>query len=294
MNHLVKGTSQDPETTDALVWLKKIAERAARNRSESGLDATQQIKDVLAINVENLTDDWERGAAREQSLITEERRPGLTERMDAIETNRAAFVRSVRSLQRVCAVLAASLIALIAFGGVASYRLIQLQRQERAGVAAAVEQEREEFVRMRQDLIRQVGPSIYTTRVRSGIQRLGGRPQDRDRAIWDYLLRSLQESQAKDEYFDVVVQFKNVVPRLQLAVDRATYRDSYRGELWIAVYLLESHVDEIARQTKRAMPPIQTLRALYAAVSPELQADQREDLSRSIDRLERAMKADRF
>jgi hypothetical protein len=196
-------------------------------------------------------------------------------------------------LQRVCALLAASLIALIAFSGIASYCFIQLQRQERASVAAALEHEGQEFIRMRQDLIREAGPSLYATRVRSGIARLGGRPQDRDKAIWDYLLRSLQESQAKDEFFDVVVQFKNVVPRLQLDIDLATYRDSYRGELWIAVYLLESRVDEIARQTRRAIPPIKTLRALYAAVSPGLQGDQREDLARSIDRLERALKADR-
>jgi hypothetical protein len=213
--------------------------------------------------------------------------------MNAIETNSAAFFTSVRSLHRVCMVLAASIIALIAFGGITSYHFFQLQRQERASLAAALEREKQEFIRARQDLIREVGPSLYATRVRSGIERLGGRPQDRDKAIWDYLLRSLQESQAKDEFFDVVVQFKNVVPRLQLAADRATYRDSYRGELWIAVYLLESHVDEIARQTKRVMPPIRSLRALYTAVSPELQADQREDLAKSIDRLERALKADR-
>jgi hypothetical protein len=294
MDHQHKDIRRNAETAEALVWLKELAERAARNRCESGLDATQQIQDVLAINVENLENDEERGPACGQSRMTQKWRQGIAERIDAIETNGVAFLTSVRSLQRVCTVLAASLITFIAFGGIASYHFMQLQRQERAGVAAALERERQEFIRMRQDLVREVGPSLYATRVRSGIERLGGRPQDRDKAIWDYLLRSLQESQPKDEFFDVVVQFKNVVPRLQLAVDRATYRDSYRGELWIAVYLLESHVDEIARQTRRAMPPIKTLRTLYAAISPRLQADQREDLARSIDRLERAMEVDRF
>jgi hypothetical protein len=189
--------------------------------------------------------------------------------------------------------LAASVVALIAFGSIGAYRFLELQRQDRASFAAALEREKEVVVRAREDLIREVGPSIYATKVRSGLDRLGGRPQDRDKAIWDYLLRSLQESQTKDEFFDVVVQFKNVVPQLQLDIDRATYRDSFRGELWIAVYLLESHVDEIARQTRRALPPIKRLRALYAAISPELQADQRQDLARSIDRLERAMKANK-
>jgi hypothetical protein len=302
MNHQDKDMNRDPEPAEALLWLKKIAERAARNRRESGLDVTQQIKDVLAIDVESFAGDVEPASIRQsrserpithqQGLMIQERRQ-LTERMSAIETNSAAFLTSVRSLRRICTLLAASVIALIAFGGIGAYRFLQLQRQERASLAAALEREKQEFVRARQDLIREVGPPLYAAKVRSGLDRLSGRPQDRDKAIWDYLLRSLQESQTKDEFFDVVVQFKNVVPRLQLAIDRATYRDSFRGELWIAVYLLESHVDEIARQTRRVLPPIKRLRALYAAVSPELQADQREDLARSIDRLERAMKADR-
>jgi hypothetical protein len=256
MNHLNKDVSRESETAEALVWLRQIAERAALNRRESGRDVTPQIKDVLAIR-----------------------------------TDSGAIRASVRSLQRVCAALAASIIAIIAFGGIASYRFFQLQRQDHASFAAAMERERQEFIRARQELIREVGPSLYATRVRSGLERLGGGPQDRDKAIWDYLLRALQETQAKDEFFDVVVQFRNVVPHLQLAIDRGAYRDSYRGELWIAVYLLESHVDEIARQTRRVMPPIKTLRALYVAVSPKLKSDQREDLEQSIDRLERAMEA---
>jgi hypothetical protein len=259
-----RDSGRDSEAAEAVVWLQGIAEQAARNRRQSGRDDTQQIKDVLAIQVE--------GPASPP----------------------AAFLASVKSLQRVCSLLAASLIAAIALGGFASYRFVRSQRQERATFTAALERERQEFSRARQDLMREVEPALYSSRVRSGIERLGGRPQDRDKAIWDYLLRSLQDSQAKDEFFDVVVQFKNVLPRLQLAVDRATYRDSYRGELWIAVYLLESNVDEIARQTRRAVPPIRTLRALYAAVSPGLPADQRDDLSKSIDRLERALKADKF
>jgi hypothetical protein len=271
MNHQDRDVNRDAETAEALVWLKGLAERAARNRREAGLDATPQIKDVLAIQIGT----------------------GLVDRLTAIETNSAAFLTGIRSLQRVCAVLAASLVAVIALGGIASYRFVQLQRQERTGFAAALERERQDFIRARQDFIREVGPSLYATRVRSGIERLGGRPQDRDKAIWDYLLRSLQETQTNDAFFDVVMQFKNVIPRLQFAIDRATYRDSYRGELWIAVYLLESQVDEIASQTRRVVPPIKTLRALYSAVSPGLPANQREDLARSIDRLERAMKADR-
>ena len=295
--------NRDAETAKALLWLNRIAERAARNRRESGLDVTQQIKDVLAIDVDSLAGDAEpesirqsrseRRITHERGLTTQKRRQGLIECMSAMETNSAAFLTSVRSLRRICTLLAASIIVLIAFGGIGSYRFLQLQRQERASFAAALEREKQELVRARQDLIREVGPSLYVNKVRSGLDRLSGRPQDRDKAIWDYLLRSLQESQTKDEFFDVVVQFKNVVPRLQLAIDHATYRDSFRGELWIAVYLLESHVDEIARQTRRVLPPIKRLRALYVAVSPELQADQREDLARSIDRLERAMKADR-
>ena len=255
MNHQNKDVTRDAETKEALVWLRTIAERAALNRRESGLEITPQIEDVLAI-----------------------------------QTGSGTIHASVRSLQRVCVALAASMVVMIAAGGVASYRFFQLQRQDRASFAAALEHERQDFARARQDLLREIGPSLYATRVRSGLDRLGGGPQDRDKAIWDYLLRSLQETQAKDEFFDVVVQFKSVVPHLQLAINQASYRDSYRGELWIAVYLLESHVDEIARQTRRVMPPIQTLRALYVAISPELQADQRQDLERSIDRLERALK----
>jgi hypothetical protein len=102
-------------------------------------------------------------------------------------------------------------------------------------------------------------------------------------------LRTLQETQSTDEFFDVVAQFRNVVPHLQLAVNQKRYRDSYRGELWIAVYLLESPVNEVAEQTRRMVPPIKTLRALYTAVSPELKDEQRVDLAKSIDRLERAV-----
>ena len=253
--------NRNQETAEALLWLKKTAEQAARNRRASGLAVTPQIKDVLAIDGESFAG--------------------------------SAVLTSVRSLHRICMLLAASIVALIVFGGFGAYRFLQLQQQDRAGLTAALEREKQEFVRARADLIREVSPALYTTKVRSGLDRLSGRPQDRDKAIWDYLLRSLQESQTKDEFFDVVVQFKNVIPRLQLAADRSTYRDSFRGELWIAVYLLESHVDEVARQTRRALPPIKRLRALYTAVSPELQPDQRDDLAKSIDRLERAMKPDK-
>jgi hypothetical protein len=293
---------RDAETVEGLLWLKKIAERAAGNRRASGRNVTPQIEDVLAIDVESLAGAGPglmrqapggREIAREQGPVTGERRQERIERASPMEMNTAAFLAGVRSLRRVCMALAASIAALIGLGGIGAYRFLQVQRQDRASLVATLEREKQELVRAKEDLIREAGPSLYATKVRSGLDRLGGRPQDRDKAIWDYLLRSLQESQAKDEFFDVVVQFKNVIPRLQLAIDRAAYRDSFRGELWIAVYLLESHVDEVARQTRRALPPIARLRALYAAVGPELPADQREDLARSIERLERAMKADR-
>ena len=249
------------ETREALVWLKGLAGQAARNRRASGLGETPQIRDVLAIDV----------GARAAS-----------------EVNIAAWIRWA------CAAVIIAALVVVGGGSFAAYSYFQFLRQEHAGFAAQLKEERQEYLRVRQDLLRDVEPTVYANRIRGGIERLGGRPQDRDRAIWDYLLRVLQESQSKEEYFDVVAQFRNVLPHLQLAVDSKTYRDSYRGELWIAVYLLESPVSGVAADTRRRMPPIRALRALYDSIRPELKEDQRADLAKSIDRLEMALKTNRY
>lgn len=267
-------TRSPAETRGALLWLKKLAEQAERNRRESGLKATQQIKDVLAIDV---------GAAPELSSPAR----GFPTTNDA---TLKAFLIGARSWFRwACAALIVSVVVVVVGGTVAAYSFFHFLREEHASFVAQLQEERQEFLSLRTDLLRDVEPAAYTSRIRSGIERLDGRPQDRDRAIWDYLLRTLQESHSTDEFFDVVVQFRNVLPHLQLAVNQKRYRDSYRGELWIAVYLLESPVNEVAEQTRRIVPPIKALRALYTAVSPELKDDQRADLTKSIDRLERAI-----
>jgi len=249
------------ETREALVWLKGLAGQAARNRRAAGMETTPQIRDVLAIEV---------GGA------------------PARDPNLGVWIRWA------CAAVIVSAVVVVGGGTFAAYSYFQFLRQEHAGFAAQLKEERQEYLRVRQDLLRDVEPTVYANRIRGGIERLGGRPQDRDRAIWDYLLRVLQESHSKEDYFDVVAQFRNVLPHLQLAVNQNGYRDSYRGELWIAVYLLESPVSEVAERTRRIVPPIKALRALYAAVSPELQADQRTDLANSIDRLELALKTNRY
>jgi len=267
------------ETREALLWLKKLAEQAAQNRSGSGLDATPQIKDVLAIEV---------GAAPESPSAARDFR-------STTDTTLLAFLAGARSWFRWAFVaLIVSLVVMIGGGTVATYSFFRFVREEHASFVTQLQQERQEFLRVKQDFLRDVEPTVYASRIRSGIERLGGRPQDRDRAIWDYLLRALQESHSKDEYFDVVVQFRNVLPHLQLAANQKRFRDSYRGELWIAVYLLESPVNEVAERTHRIVPPIKTLRALYTAVSPELKDDQRADLAKSIDRLERAITTHRY
>jgi hypothetical protein len=248
------------ENREALLWLKGLAGQAARNRRAAGLEETPQIRDVLAIEV---------GAA-------------------ASEVNVAAWIRWA------CAAVIVAAVVVVGGGGFAAYTYFHFLRQEHASFAAQLKEERQEYLRVRQDLLRDVEPAVYANRIRGGIERLGGRPQDRDRAIWDYLLRVLQESQSKEDYFDVVAQFRNVLPHLQLAVDSKTYRDSYRGELWIAVYLLESPVSGVAADTRRRVPPIKALRALYESVGPELRDDQRADLAKSIGRLEVALKSNRY
>ena len=279
MKNRGNDTGSPAETREALLWLKKVAAQAARKRRESGLDATPQINDVLAIDVD---------AAPERPSAARDFRA-------ANDATLAAFLISVRSWFRLaCVAIIASLLVALAGGAVGAYAFFHFLREERASMAAQLQQERQEILRIRQDLLRDAEPVVHANRIRSGIERLGGGPQDRDRAIWDYLLRALQESHPKEEFFDVVVQFRNVLPHLQLAVNEKRYRDSYRGELWIAVYLLESPVNEVAEQTRRMVPPIKTLRALYTAVSPELKDDQRADLAESIDRLERATKTNRY
>jgi len=272
-------TGGPDETREALLWLRKLAEQAERNRRESGLDATQQIKDVLAVDVR---------AAPE---------PPSTAR-DFRSTNDAtllAFLIGARSWFRwACVALIVSAVVVIVGGTVAAYSFLHFLRVEHESFVSQLQEERQEFLRIRQDFLRDAEPTVYASKIRSGIERLGGRPQDRDQAIWDYLLRALQESHSKNEFFDVVAQFRSVLPHLQLAVDEKRYRDSYRGELWIAVYLLESPVNDVADQTRRIVPPIKTLRALYSAVGPELKDDQRADLARSIDRLERALTTARY
>ena len=272
-------TGSPAETRDALIWLRKLAEQAARNRRESGLDATQQIKDVLAIDV---------GAEPERPSAARDFRTTDDATLPAFLINAQTWFRWA------CVALIVSMVVVIAAGTVAAYSFFHFLREEHTSFVAQLQEERQEFLRVRQEFLRDVEPTVYASRIRSGIERLGGRPQDRDRAIWDYLLRALQESHSKNEFFDVVAQFRSVLPHLQLAVDEKRYRDSYRGELWIAVYLLESPVNDVADQTRRIVPPIKTLRALYTAVGPELKDDQRADLARSIDRLERALTAARY
>ena len=267
------------DSREALLWIQKLARQAARNRRESGLDATQQINDVLAIDVDAVPE-----------------RPSKARDFRATnDATLAALLIGARSWFRwACVALIVALVVVVAGGTVAAYSFFRFLREEHASFAAQLQEERQEFLRSRRDFLRDVEPAVYASRIRSGIERLGGHPQDRDRAIWDYLLRALQESHSKEEFFDVVVQFRNVLPHLQLAVNPNGYRDSYRGELWIAVYLLESPVNEVAEQTRRMVPPIKTLRALYTAISPELKDDQRADLAESIDRLEHAIATTRY
>jgi hypothetical protein len=272
-------TGSRDESRAAVLWLQKLAERAARNRREAGMDATQQIKDVLAIDVDGGVERL--SAARDF-------------RADPEATLPALLISARWWFRWACVAFIVAVVVVIGGGAIAAYSVFHLLREEHTSLVAQLRDERQEFLRIRRDFLRDAEPAVYASRIRSGIERLGGGPQDRDRAIWDYLLRALQESQSKEEFFDVVVQFRNVLPHLQLAVNQTRYRDSYRGELWIAVYLLESPVNEVAQETRRIVPPIKTLRALYTAVSPELKEDQRADLAASIDRLERAITTNRY
>src|SRR5215471_232368 len=99
-------TGSPGETREALLWLRKLAEQAARNRRESGLDATQQIEDVLAIDV---------GAAPEPPSAGRDFR-------DIDDATLPAFLISARSWFRwACVALIVSVVVVIAGGMVAGY-----------------------------------------------------------------------------------------------------------------------------------------------------------------------------
>src|SRR5215831_1432023 len=106
MTNRGNDTGRPAETREALLWLKKLAAQAARNRLESGLDATQQIKDVLAIDV---------GAAPDGPSAARDFRA-------TNDTTVLALLISARSWFRwAFVVLIVSVVVVIAGGTVAAY-----------------------------------------------------------------------------------------------------------------------------------------------------------------------------
>src|SRR5262245_45094364 len=147
-------TGRPAETREALLWLKKLAEQAARNRRESGLDATQQIKDVLAIDA---------GAAREHPSAAHDFRA-------TNDATMPAFLIGARSWFRwVCVVLIVSVVLAISGGTVAAYSFFHFLREEHASFVTQLQEERQEFLRIRQNFLRDVEPAVYASRIRSGI-----------------------------------------------------------------------------------------------------------------------------
>src|SRR5690349_12018996 len=135
MTNRGKDTGIPAENRDALLWLKKLAGQAAQNRRESGLDATQQIEDVLAIPT---------GAAPERRSAGRDLPPADTP-----------------WFRWACIAFIAAVVVVIAGGTVAAYSFMHLLREEHASFAAQLQEQRQEFLRIRQDFLRDAEPAIY-------------------------------------------------------------------------------------------------------------------------------------
>lgn len=131
----------------------------------------------------------------------------------------------------------------------------------------------------------------YVARIDSGTRNLrSGTEGQKDVAIWDDLLGTLKASGSTPEFFDIVLEFKKVIPHLTIAREPAVFNNRDRAAIWIHIILLESGVDGVIDDIRRAVPPPETLRSWAAHVQGKIDPTNQQDFKTSVERLARGLR----
>ncbi len=162
--------------------------------------------------------------------------------------------------------------------GIQAFSIWQFHSTTRKHFEEAVEREKSKAL-----LTFRVIP--YAARIQGAIDRIkyGRTPVDRDSAIWE-ILETLKAAKISPYFYDIIPEFTKVLPYLKLDVKKKEFRDSYRGEVWISIFLLESSVEDIIRDVGKVLPPVEKIKTvLKENISNVLNE---EDFRISVERLE--------
>ncbi len=168
----------------------------------------------------------------------------------------------------------------VVVAGLQTYSFYSFQKKTRESFEEVVEREKAKIVRMYKML-------PYQAKIDWAIRQLKyGTPAERDVAVWNDLLGLLKDKKNTPDFPDIVLEFKKVIPLLELDVKEEDFRDSYRGEIWICIFLLESDVDEVVTATKEILPPIEVISKVLNDNILKVPEGNRTEFETSIKRLE--------
>jgi hypothetical protein len=198
---------------------------------------------------------------------------------DALDLTTRLFQQSHNSLTKWLTVFSIFFSVVLAFSltaiGIQSFSTWQRFRETL---------EREQTISLRRI---QILPRV--ARIDSGRRKLMSGPEDqKDRAIWDDLLDTLKNTPPA-EFYDIVLEFRNVIPELTIPTEPEAFRDRYRGAIWIYIILLESGVDKVIAEIRQTAPPAETLRSWATRVESKVDPANQQEFNDSVERLARGL-----
>jgi hypothetical protein len=134
--------------------------------------------------------------------------------------------------------------------------------------------------------------SPYSSRIVAGLQKLqlSRDPNDRKVAIWNDLLPVLKEaSKNRDEFVDVAIEYRRVLPLLQVR-NPQVFMDSYWGELWILNILLKSKIDPVVEAARQQAPEPAIVEHIFEKQAPRLDEKDREAFKEALAVYENTLK----
>jgi hypothetical protein len=134
--------------------------------------------------------------------------------------------------------------------------------------------------------------SPYSGRIIAGLQKLqlSRDPDDRKFAIWNDLLPVLKEARKnRDEFVDVALEYKRVLPYLKLR-NPEVFLDSYWGEIWILNILLQSNILPVVQAARDQAPEPAVLEQIFQKHAPGLPDKDRQAFEEAVSVYENIIK----
>jgi len=169
---------------------------------------------------------------------------------------------------------------LIGFQG---YSALQYQKKMEEQIAQKLRQEEAKIERLYRVL-------PYRARINMAIETLNNPKIEgwkKDEAIWE-LKNILQSARNRPEFCEVAKEYIRVLPQLDLKLENRKFSESYRGELWICAYMLESGDKEVIDKLRKKIS-IKKIKEIQNSNLDQVPYNKKGEFEEAVNRIEQTV-----